>query len=344
MNSYDLSEWRHSHRFDTGNAAGERNTRRVLWITLAMMVVEIGAGWWFNSMALMADGFHMSSHAAAIGLTTFAYAAARRHAEDHRYAFGTWKIEVLAGFAGAIFLLLVIALMVWGSVERLLAPQPIRYVEALAIAVLGLLVNLVCAWLLGDSGHGHAHGHGHEHDHGHGDPHHGPLGADDGHAASHAPSHDLNLRSAYLHVVADAATSVAAILALLGGWWMGWAWLDPFMGLVGAVVVGVWARGLLGDTERVLLDREMDHPLVEEIRAVVRSEGRASQTALTDLHVWRVGRDAYACAMTLVTHQPGLTPQVVRGWLAPHAEICHSTVEINLCPLQQAHRVCPKPA
>lgn len=336
MSSYDVSEWQHSHRFDAGNAAGERSTRWVLWITLVMMGVEIAAGWWFNSMALMADGLHMSSHAAAIGLTTFAYAAARRHAEDHRYAFGTWKIEVLAGFAGAVFLLLVIALMVWGSAERLLDPQPIRYQEALAIAVLGLVVNLVCAWLLGHNGQDHGHGHSHNHQHSHGHSH------EHSHGSHHGQNQDLNLRSAYLHVVADAATSVAAILALLGGWWMGWAWLDPVMGLIGAVVVGVWARGLLADTARVLLDREMDHPVVEEIREAIRTEGRSSQTTLTDLHVWRVGRGAYACAMTVLTHQPDLTPQTVRSWFAQHEEICHTTVEINVCPLQQAHRVCPR--
>lgn len=332
MTRHDLNQWHHSHRFDTGNAEGERSTRWVLWITLATMVVEIATGWWFNSMALMADGFHMSSHAAAIGLTSFAYAAARNHSADQRFAFGTWKMEVLAGFAGAIFLLLVIGLMVFGSVERLISPQPIRYAEAIAVAVLGLVVNLLCAWLLGNGGHGHDHHghHGHHHHHGH-----------EAHQSTH---HDLNLRSAYLHVLADAATSVAAIVALLGGWWMGWSWLDPAMGLIGAVVVGLWARGLLTDTAKVLLDREMDHPVVDEIREAVEVEGRTSQTALTDLHVWRVGRGAYACAMTVVTHQPTLTPAMVRSWFAQHEEIRHTTVEINVCTLGPDHKVCPNPA
>ncbi len=314
MHTHDLAAWRHDHVFDTGNAAGERGTRRVLWITAAMMVVEIAAGWFYNSMALLADGFHMSSHAIAIGLSVAAYAAARRHASDSRYAFGTWKIEILGGFASAIVLLGVVALMVWGSVERLLRPEPIHYPEAMAVAVLGLVVNLVCAFILGDAHH-HGHDHGHGHDHDHGDHHH----------------HDLNLKSAYLHVVADAATSVAAIAALAGGWWLGWGWLDPAMGIAGALVVALWAKGLIRDTAVVLLDREMDHPVVDEIREVVAERGAAGEAAIADLHVWRVGRGAYACALTLVTHDEQLTPTQVREWLAVHEEIAHATIEIHRC-------------
>lgn len=312
MHTHDLAAWRHEHVFDSGNAAGERGTRRVLWITAAMMLVEIVAGWTYNSMALLVDGLHMSSHVVAIGLSVAAYAAARRHAGDSRFAFGTWKIEVLGGFASAIFLLAVVALMVWGSIERLLKPEAIHYPEALAVAVLGLVVNLVCALILGDAHHGHRHGHDH-------DGHH------------HAHHDDLNLKSAYLHVVADAATSVAAIAALAGGWWLGWAWLDPVMGIVGAVVVAVWAKGLIRDTAVVLLDREMDHPVVDEIRDVIREQGAAGETLITDLHVWRVGRASYACALGLVTHDAGLTPARVREWLSVHEEIVHTTVEIQRC-------------
>ena len=203
MHAHDLAEWRHDHTFDSGNIAGERGTRLVMWITAAMMGVEIAAGWHYNSMALLADGWHMSSHVVAIGLSAFAYAAARRHAHDPRFAFGTWKIEVLGGFASAVFLLLIAALMVWGSAERLLRPEPIHYPEALAVAALGLAVNLGCAFILG-SAHHHDPGHGHEHADGHAHGHHGHH-------------HDLNLKSAYLHVIADAATSVAAIAALAGG-------------------------------------------------------------------------------------------------------------------------------
>ena len=309
MHTQDTAEWRHEHVFDTGNIAGERGTRLVMWITAAMMVVEIAAGWFYNSMALMADGFHMSSHAVAIGLSAFAYTAARKHAKDPRFAFGTWKIEVLGGFASAIFLLVIAAWMVYGSVERIFRPEPIRYQEAMLIAVIGLGVNLVSAYILGTA---HYHGHGHGHEHGH--------------------HHDLNLKSAYLHVVADAATSVAAIAALAGGWMLGWSWLDPVMGIVGAVVVAMWARGLIADTSKVLLDREMDHPVVDEIREVIVERGAASETVIADLHVWRVGKATYSCALSLVTHDEQLTPKQVREWLSIHEEIVHSTIEIHRCP------------
>lgn len=315
MHAHDLAEWRHDHVFDTGNIAGERSTLIVMGITAATMVVEIAAGWFTNSMALLADGFHMSSHAVAIGLSAFAYAAARRHANDPRYAFGTWKIEVLGGFASALFLLGVVALMVYGSIERLLAPQPIHYPEAMLVAAIGLAVNLVSARILGAAHH-------HGHDHGHGHP---------GHGHAHGHHHDLNLKSAYLHVVADAATSVAAIAALAGGWLLGWAWLDPVIGIAGAVVVALWAKGLIADTSKVLLDREMDHPVVDEIREVIAEHGAAGGTAIVDLHVWRVGKATYSCALSLVTHDEQLTPARVREWLAVHEEIVHSTIEIQRC-------------
>ena len=300
MHTDDLSAWSHEHQFDQGNIAGERGTRAVMWITAAMMLVEIASGWWYNSMALLADGFHMSSHAVAIGLSAFAYAAARKLSADKRFAFGTWKIEVLAGFASAIFLLVIVALMVVGSIERLVSPQPIDYQGAIIIAAVGLLVNIVSAFILGD-----AHHHGHcEH------PHEGH----DHHAHQHGEHHqDLNLKSAYVHVVADAATSVLAILALVGGWLYGWAWLDPAIGILGAVVVALWAKRLIADTSKVLLDREMDHPVVDEIREAIAEGGKQSETALTDLHVWRVGKSAYACAVCLVTHDSELTPGKVRG-------------------------------
>ncbi len=315
MHTQDLSPWTHDHLFDAGSHAAERGTRAVMWITAAMMVVEIAAGWWFNSMALLADGWHMSSHALAIGLSAFAYGAARRYAGDPRFAFGTWKIEVLGGFASAILLLVVAALMVTGSVERILSPQPIAYAEAMAIAALGLAVNLVCAKILGDAqGQDHHHG-GHSHgSHGH-----------------HGHHHDLNLKSAYLHVVADAATSVLAIVALGGGWLFGWSWLDPVMGIVGAALVALWAKGLLVETGRVLLDREMDHPVVAEIREAVETGPDAGETRVADLHVWRVGKRAYACALTLVTHDPALTPDRVREQLRVHEEIAHATIEIHRC-------------
>lgn len=299
--------WLHSHDYDVGNPTAERRTRLVMWLTLATMAMEIAAGWWFNSMALLADGWHMSSHAVALGLAAGAYALARREANDPRYAFGTWKIEVLAGFASAVLLLAVAALMVAGSIERLLAPQPIHYAEAMVVAVLGLAVNLASAWLLGSN-----HAHPDDHSHGH------------GHDTGHAHHHDLNLRSAQVHVLTDAATSVLAIAALGAGWWLGWAWMDPLMGLVGAVLVALWSKGLIRDTARVLLDREMDHPVVAEIRAAVEVDG----ARITDLHVWRVGRERFACAISLVA-PPGLSAAEVHRRLAVHEEIAHATIELQ---------------
>ena len=325
MHADELSPWTHEHVFGTGKAAAERGTRVVMAVTAVMMVIEIAAGWWFNSMALLADGWHMSSHAVAIGLSALAYATARRHARDARFAFGTWKVEILAGFASAIFLLGVAALMLLGSLERIARPQAIAYEEAIVIAALGLAVNVACAFILGrahDPAHGHGHPHGHAHDHGH----------DHGHPHNHGHGYDLNLKSAYLHVIADAATSVLAIVALLGGWLYGWAWLDPVMGIVGAVLVALWARGLIVDAGKVLLDREMDHPVVAEIREVIEGAAGAGDTRLADLHVWRVGEAAYACAMTVVTHNPALTADALRQRLSIHEELVHSTIEVHRCP------------
>jgi cation diffusion facilitator family transporter len=247
----------------------------------------------------------------AIGLSAFAYAMARRYARDGRFAFGTWKIEILGGFASAMCLLGVAAWMVLGSVERILDPRPIHYREAILVAIVGLVVNIVCAAILGQ-----AHDHGHGHDHGDG--------------SGHAHHHDLNLRSAYVHVLADAATSVLAIAALSGGMAFGWAWLDPAMGLAGAALVAVWAWGLIRSATRVLLDAEMDHGVVDEIREVVAAHPEwGGQVAIQDLHVWRVGRGQYACILALASQAAGLTPAEVHACLAVHEEIVHLTVEIN---------------
>lgn len=298
----------HSHRFDEGNPLAEQNTLRVALLTAAMMVVEIVGGWYYNSMALLADGWHMSSHTVAMGLSVLAYVCARKYAHDPRFSFGTWKIEVLGGYTSAIFLVMVAGLMVFQSVERLISPSAIHYNQAIAIAMVGLLVNLVSAWLLKD---GHARDHGHDHGHGH-DHHHG--------------THDLNLRSAYLHVLADAATSVLAIIALFGGKLWGASWLDPVMGLVGAVLVSVWAYGLLRDTGRVLLDAEMNAPVVAEIREVIAASPVRAQ--LCDLHVWRVGKGKYACILSLATVDD-VAPDYFKEQLSIHEELVHISVEIN---------------
>ncbi|TKB23731.1 CDF family Co(II)/Ni(II) efflux transporter DmeF [Desulfopila sp. IMCC35006] len=297
----NLEDWSHSHVFDEGNPLAEKNTLWAVILTAVMMIVEICGGWAFNSMALLADGWHMSSHALALGLSVLAYGAARRFAHDKRFAFGTWKMEVLGGYTSALFLLLVAALMLYQSVERLIAPTPIHYDQAIGIAIVGLTVNLVCAWLLRD---GHDH-----HDH-----------------KTHSHHHDLNLRSAYVHVIADAATSVLAIFALIGGKLWGASWLDPVMGIVGAGLVTVWAYGLLRDSMRVLLDAEMDAPVVQEIREVIEASPTASH--ISDLHVWRVGKGKYACILSLITSD-ALDSDYFKQLLRIHEELVHISVEVN---------------
>lgn len=302
QSSHPVTKRRHSHAFDDGNPLAERNTRWAIVLTAITMIVEIIGGWVYNSMALLADGWHMSSHTLALGLSVLAYTAARRLAHNERFTFGTWKIEVLGGYTSAIFLIGIAGLMLFQSIERLLSPTPIHYNQAIAIATVGLLVNLACAWLLKGNHH-------HGHDHKHNDDH-----------------HDLNQRAAFLHVMTDAATSVLAIVALFGGKLWGASWLDPIMGIVGAILVTIWAIGLIRDTGRVLLDAEMDAPVVTEIREAI-AEGPVEAT-ITDLHVWRVGTAKYACILSVVVHED-VTADHFRQLLEVHKELVHITVEIN---------------
>jgi cation diffusion facilitator family transporter len=302
----------HSHVFDEGNPLAERNTRWVVLLTAAMMVVEIAGGWVFNSMALLADGWHMSSHALALGLSVLAYAAARRFSKDTRFAFGTWKIEILGGYTSAVLLVGVAGLMLFQSVERLISPSEIHYDQAIGIAAVGLAVNLLCAWLLRGEGHDHDEGHAHEKGKG-----------------GHDHAHDLNLRSAYIHVIADAATSVLAIVALFGGKLWGASWLDPVMGIVGAVLVAVWAYGLIRATGKILLDAGMDTPVTEEIREVIADSPVKAE--ITDLHVWQVGKGKFSCIVSLATAGDA-TPDYFRKLLSIHEELVHVTVEVNHAP------------
>lgn len=301
-----LENWEHTHVFNEGNPLAERNTKWAVFLTALMMVGEIFGGWFYNSMALLADGWHMSSHVLALGLSVFAYRLARRLTHDKRFAFGTWKIEIMGGYTSAIFLIGVAGLMLYQSTQRLITPIQIHYDQAIAIAVGGLVVNLLCAWLLKD-GHHHEHSHDHSHNHHH---------------------QDLNLRSAYLHVVADAATSVLAIIALFGGKFWDVNWLDPAMGIVGALLVLIWAYHLLLDTGRVLLDAEMDAPVVAEIFEVINN--CSIQAKITDLHVWRVSKNKYACILSLLTSE-NVTPDYFKQQLSIHEELVHITVEINHC-------------
>jgi len=333
MNPSKYPQFTHRHHFDFGNRSAEAGTKVVMWISAAMMVIEIVFGWLFNSMSLLADGWHMSSHTLAIGLSAFAYAAARRYADDARFTFGTWKIEVLGGYTSAIFLLGIALVMFFSSFERIYQPQVIEYVQAIWVAVLGLLVNLLCAYILFQSGEHHHH-HSHGHHEAQNEPHREPTTLE--HRALHvhgtsdrALGHDLNLRAAYLHVVSDAATSLLAITALVLGWLYGLDWLDPLVGILGAVLIALWSRNLLRETSHVLLDCEMDHPVVLEIEDLIAQFATKGHLEIADLHVWRVGKKCYSCAMVLVSEDRNIGPNAIKKELEKMKEIAHSTIEIN---------------
>jgi len=305
----------HEHRFlGQDHARNARRTTAVVAVTAVMMVVEIVAGWVYGSMALTADGWHMATHAGAIGVAALAYRFASTHAADPRFAFGAGKVGDLAGFASAIILGVVALGIGYESLLRLASPQPVAYLEASVVAVVGLAVNVVCAVLLG-----HGHGHSHHHDHDHGDPDHGHDHPHGGHA-------DHNMRGAYLHVLADALTSVLAIAGLLAGWSFGWSWVDPAIGVVGAVVIAVWSIGLACDSGRVLLDATSNDDLAETIRGRLET----GDVRVSDLHLWRVGPGHMAAIVAVVTHRPE-EPASYKARLADLPALSHVTVEVNRC-------------
>jgi cation diffusion facilitator family transporter len=270
-----------------------------------MMIIEITAGYLFGSMALLADGWHMGTHAVALGITAFAYYYARRHSDNPNYSFGTGKVGVLGGFTSAVVLAVIALLIGVESIQRLVSPQPIRFNEAIAVAFTGLVVNVISAFLLQEK-HDHHHGHGHDHDH-------------------TKKIRDHNLRAAYFHVLADALTSVLAIIALFTGKAFGWIWMDPIMGIVGALIISRWSYGLLVDTGKVLLDRDVNQEAVEEIRAIIEAD---SDNRVSDLHVWRVGSHHLSAIVSIVTHFPK-SPDHYKNLLADYDDIAHVTVEVN---------------
>ena len=285
---------------------GERNTRRVIMLTLSMMIIEVAAGYVFGSMALLADGWHMGTHAVALGITAFAYYYARKHSDNPRYSFGTGKVGVLGGFSSAVVLAVIALLIGVESIRRLVSPQPIRFNEAIAVAFIGLVVNVISAFLLQEKHH-HEHA-AHHHD--------------------HPPNvRDHNLRAAYFHVLADALTSLLAIIALFTGKAFGWIWMDPIMGIVGAIIISRWSYGLLVDSGRVLLDRDVNPEAIAEIKSLVESD---SDNRVSDLHVWRVGTHHLSVIVSIVTHYPK-SPEHYKKLLADYDEIAHITVEVNIC-------------
>jgi cation diffusion facilitator family transporter len=308
MHAHSIDDWRHEHIFlGAGHARNERRSWSVVTLCGAMMAAEIIGGWLTGSMALIADGLHMSTHAGALVIAACAYAYARRHARDERFAFGTGKLGELAAFSSAIVLAMIALLISYESVGRLLHPVAIAFGQAIPIAALGLCVNLVSAWLLRDD---HDHDHGHGHDHGH--HHHG--------------HDDLNLRAAYVHVLADAAVSVLALVGLSAGLLLGWVWMDPVMGIVGALVIANWSWGLLRAAGAVLLDMRPEG-LAQEIRARLE----AGDDRIADLHIWRVGPGHHAALVSLVSDRPE-PPQAYKARLAGLAGLSHLTVEVQSCP------------
>jgi cation diffusion facilitator family transporter len=309
MHTHSIEPWQHSHVF-----LGQRHDRHefrtwcVVALTFAMMLAEIVGGTIFGSMAVVADGWHMATHAGALGIAAFAYGFARRHARDPRFSFGTGKLGELAGFASAVMLALIALLIGYEAVMRLTAPVVIYFREAIGLAVLGLAVNLVSAWLLFDRDEHHAHHHGHHHDH----HHHG---------------HDTNLRAAYMHVLADALTSVLAIVALTCALWFGWLWMDPLMALVGVCVILSWSFGLIRAAGAVLLDMVPDRCLA----ASVRKRLEVDDDRVCDLHLWRLGPGHTGVIAAVVSERPQ-TPGAYKTRLEGIAGLSHVTVEVHRCP------------
>lgn len=308
---HEISSWQHRHDFiDAGRYDGARRTLWVIALTAVTMVVELVAGFWTGSMALLADGWHMAAHVGALAITAYAYYLTHRYSHHPRFTFGTGKVAILGGYTSAIVLAIVALLLVVESVQRLHSPEPVQFSEAMLVAWIGLAVNLLSAWLLG---------YNQKHDH---------------HVALHT---DHNLRAAYLHVLADALTSVLAIVALWAGWQFGWVWMDPAVGIVGAIVISRWAWGLLRDTGAILIDAEGCTDEENQIRELIESD---PENRIADLHVWRVGEHSLACIVSLVTHLPA-SAAAYKTLLAGIDGLEHITIEVNhctpdICPAQRS--------
>ena len=308
MHTHRLDDWRHDHVFDQNEKQpGENRTLLIVVVTAIMMVIEIAAGLFYGSMALLADGLHMGSHATALGITVFAYVISRRLEAVRRFSFGVGKINSLAGFASALLLLGFALLMVVESVGRFFNPVTIAFDQALIVALIGLIVNSSSAWVLVSTPHKHSHGHDHGHEHEHG--------------------HDHNLRAAYLHVLADAVTSLLAIGALLAGKYFGADWLDPAMGIVGGVLVARWSYSLIRDTSGVLLDAQASDDRISRIRESIEAD---STDRVSDLHVWSIGHGIYAAELVLISDNPQ-GPGHYKTLIPPELALAHITIEVHQC-------------
>jgi cation diffusion facilitator family transporter len=336
MHTDAIEPFRHEHSAPVPDQH-EARTRWVVALTAAMMIGELVVGRLTESMALTADGWHMGSHAGALGLSALGYWFARTRAGHAAFTFGTGKVYAVAGYTSAVALSLIAVLMLVESAERLFDPRQVAFGQALPVAVLGLAVNLVCAKLL-HVGHDHSHEHDHDHPHEHDDHEHRADERGDG--AGHHAHHDHNLRSAYLHVLADALTSVLAILALVGGRYLGWAMLDPLMGIVGGVVILKWGIGLCRSAGQQLLDTVPSQRLLDAIRAKIEAVGDAR---VADLHLWDIGPGQRACIVSLVTSAPE-SPSFYRRLIAEAAPLAHVTVEVERCPGHAEASSSPQPA
>ena len=314
MHKETLEKWQHSHNFLVDYQQAEKNTKIVMFLTATTMVVEIIAGLLFGSMALLADGWHMATHVAAFGITLFAYQYARKNVKNPQYTFGTGKVSVLGGFASAVALGVIALVMVLESGMRLLEPHPIQFNEAIGVAVIGLIINLISAWLLKDD---HSHGHTHQHHHHH------------QHEPEHEPEHhqDHNLHAAYIHVLADALTSILAIIALVAGKFLGWVWMDSAMGIVGAGVISKWSYNLLQDTGSILLDGTIDK---ETKLAVISAIEGDNDNQVADLHIWYLSQHHLAAMISLVTHYPQ-PPEYYKNLLKHIPSLTHISIEVNPC-------------
>jgi len=311
MHDEHIAQWHHDHAFGQDQKrSGEKRTLIVVGLTLVMMVWEIAAGLVYGSMALLADGLHMGSHATALGIAAFAYAYARKNATNSRFSFGTGKVNALGGFTGAILLAGFALFMVIESVDRFVNPVAISFNGAIFVAVIGLIVNGVSAWILGDD-HDHSHAH-HE---------------DESLSHHHHSHHDHNRQAAYFHVLADALTSLLAIIALLAGKYAGWNWMDPVMGIVGAILITRWSWGLLRTTASVLLD-EQQASIVQDIKRTVECD----DTRVSDLHVWSIGPNLYAAIVAIVAHYPQSPSHYRERIQTGHSSLVHVTVEVQTCP------------
>lgn len=316
MHTQTIKTISHEHNFeDTTNTTNEKKTLRVIILTLITMIAEIVTGTLTGSMALLADGWHMGTHTFALGITYFAYIMARRLSGSPNYGFGTGKFGILSGYTSAIFLGATAIIMIIESIDRIINPVNIAFNEAIIVAVIGLIVNMLSVWMLQGSGaDGHSHGHSHHHDHSH--------SSGDNHV-----HHDHNLRAAYLHVLADALTSVLAIAALFAGKYLGWSFLDPVIGIAGGIVIGKWAIGLLKSSGRLLLDGNDNSEINKQVIDAIESDG---DSIVSDLHIWPISSDALAAAITIISKESRSATEY-SSRLNNITRLKHTTIETHRC-------------